>query len=188
MKSISSNDLRQRMANGESVCLIDVRTPAEFASGHIPHATLRPLERFDAVAFAKERGGGTDAVHVICLSGTRASRAIKQLEAAGVCNCILVDGGIEAWTKAGFELERHGKAMMSLERQVRIAAGFLVSSGTLLGVFMHSAFLVIPGFVGAGLVFAGISDICGMGMLLAKMPWNQVKCGTNHQACCRGNV
>ena len=72
-------------------------------------------------------------------------------------------------------VERQAGGGISLERQVRIVAGFLVLAGTLLGIFLHSGFLFISGFVGAGLVFAGITDICGMGMLLARMPWNQIR-------------
>jgi hypothetical protein len=70
---------------------------------------------------------------------------------------------------------------MSLERQVRIAAGSLVVLGTVLGAFVHPAFLGLPAFVGAGLIFAGVTDTCGMGMLLARMPWNRA--GEGVTAC-----
>jgi rhodanese-related sulfurtransferase len=166
------------------VCLLDVRTAAEYGSGHIAQAELRPLERLDAAAFANERVKAGSPVYVICQSGTRARGAIKKLEAAGVRDCVLVEGGMSAWVKAGFDVEGRGKGVISLERQVRIAAGFLVLCGTLMGAFVHPVLLVVPGFVGAGLMFAGISDICGMAMLLAKMPWNQSKGETGQEVCC----
>ena len=178
MTSISPQQLQQRLAAGHPVRLLDVRTPAEYASGHIAHAVLHPLNRFDAAALARQQSAAGEDLYVICQAGTRARNAIKQLEAAGASNCVLVDGGMSAWVKAGFEIQRQGKQVISLERQVRIAAGLLVFSGTLLGVLVHHALLVLPGVVGAGLMFAGISDICGMGMLLARMPWNQVNSGT----------
>ena len=184
MRATSPGKLHQTIAAGNSVCLLDVRTAAEYASGHIAQAMLKPLERFDADRFAKEHSSPADEIHVICQSGTRARRAIKQLETAGLYNCVLVEGGMAAWVKAGFEVERQGKAVMSLERQVRIAAGVFVLCGTLLGAFVHPAFLLVSGMAGAGLVFAGISDICGMGMLLAKMPWNQVRTAAHDSLCC----
>jgi hypothetical protein len=80
---------------------------------------------------------------------------------------------MSAWLEAGLEVERQPVRVISLERQVRIAAGTLVLMGTLLGFLLHPAYLAISGFVGAGLIFAGVSDKCGMAMLLARMPWNQ---------------
>ena len=184
MKVISPETLRRNIAAGTSICLLDVRTPGEYASGHIAQAMLQPLQSLDAAAVANQQGGVGACIYVICQSGSRARRAVEQLEAAGMSNCVLVEGGMSAWVKAGFEVERQGKGVISLERQVRIAAGFLAFGGTLLGAFVHPGLLVIPGAVGAGLMFAGISDICGMGLLLARMPWNQVSCATNEKACC----
>ena len=84
---------------------------------------------------------------------------------------VCVEGGTAAWEQAGLSVVRE-RRVMSLERQVRIAAGTLVLVGTGLGAFVHPLFLGIAAFVGAGLVFAGITDTCGMGLILAKMPWN----------------
>ena len=98
---------------------------------------------------------------------------------AGFENVVNVDGGTQAWAEAGLPVVR-GKKAISLERQVRIAAGFLVLLGAVLS-FWNVYFVLLSGFVGAGLMFAGITDTCGMGMVLAKMPWNQVKDGG---ACC----
>jgi hypothetical protein len=98
---------------------------------------------------------------------------VKKLCGAGLENCVLVEGGIEAWDEAGLPVVRGERKVMGLERQVRIAAGALVVTGVLLGWLVHPGFLGLAGFVGAGLVFAGITDTCGMGMMIAKMPWNK---------------
>jgi hypothetical protein len=84
-----------------------------------------------------------------------------------------VEGGTQAWAQAALPVVR-GKKAISLERQVRIAAGSLVLIGSLLSYFAHPYWIALPAFVGAGLLFSGITDTCGMGMLLARMPWNQV--------------
>ncbi|MEM8954508.1 MAG: DUF2892 domain-containing protein, partial [Verrucomicrobiota bacterium] len=87
--------------------------------------------------------------------------------------CVLVEGGLAAWEVAGVPVIRGKRKVISLERQVRVAAGFLVLVGVLLGTLVNPAWLILSGFVGVGFVFAGITDTCGMGMLLAKLPWNR---------------
>jgi rhodanese-related sulfurtransferase len=124
----------------------------------------------------------------MCQSGTRARSAIAQLEKAGFPGCMLVEGGMAAWVSAGLPVQRAETSVISLERQVRIAAGLLVLCGTVAAAFLHPAFLVIPGFVGAGLMFAGITDKCGMAMLLARMPWNQVPEGAAANCCSQANL
>jgi rhodanese-related sulfurtransferase len=101
--------------------------------------------------------------------------------AAGFTNIVNVDGGTLACVECGLPVIR-GKKMVSLERQVRIVAGFLVLLAALLGWFVHPAFVFLAAFVGAGLIFAGVTDTCGMGLLLAKMPWNHVHEPAN--TCC----
>ena len=97
-----------------------------------------------------------------------------------------VEGGTAAWEAAGLPVVR-GKKTISLERQVRIAAGVLVLVGSALGYFVHPYFIGVAAFVGAGLTFAGVTDTCGMGMLLARMPWNQVSQASGDAACCEGS-
>jgi rhodanese-related sulfurtransferase len=113
-------------------------------------------------------------VYFICRSGSRGRQACEKLSAAGYANVANVEGGTQAWEAAGFPVVR-GRKAVSLERQVRIAAGSLVLIGALLGAFVSPYWIVLPAFIGAGLVFSGITDTCGMGMVLAKMPWNQVR-------------
>jgi rhodanese-related sulfurtransferase len=190
MTTISPVTLFNKMNTGDKLTLLDVRTPREYACAHVPGAILEPLESFDASHAATHLPAGQQALYVICQSGTRARNAIAKLENACVKDCVLVEGGTTAWMEAGLPVEREQAGGISLERQVRIAAGSLVFIGTLLALFVHTAFLVIPGFVGTGLIFAGVTDICGMGMLLARMPWNQLpsKSGveTSCSACSKG--
>ena len=132
-----------------------------------------------------DRNGSTgEPLYVICQSGGRAAKAVEQFHAAGFSNVVSVEGGTTAW-ETGRAAGRRGRARsISLERQVRIGAGSLVLLGVLLGWLVHPAFFALSAFVGAGLVFAGVTDWCGMGMLLARMPWNQVA-AANGGACSR---
>ena len=130
-----------------------------------------PLDQLGKATISSS--GATQPLYVICQSGGRARQACEKIMCAGYLNVVSIEGGTQAWVAAGLPVVR-GKAVMSLERQVRIAAGLLVLVGTVLGYFVHRYWLGLPAFVGAGLAFAGITDTCGMGMLLAKMPWNQV--------------
>ena len=109
---------------------------------------------------------------MICRSGSRGRQACEKILSAGFANVVNVEGGTLAGEQAGLP-EVRGKKAVSLARQVRIAAGSLVVLGTALGAFVHPAFLGLAAFVGAGLVFAGVTDTCGMGMVLARMPWNR---------------
>lgn len=155
--------------------VIDVRTPAEYREVHIAIARNVPLDRLDPAALLQSRNGSTDEpVYLICRSGSRGRQACEKFLAAGFTNVINVEGGTLACVECGLPVVR-GKKAMSLERQVRIAAGLLVLVGAVLGAFVHPVFIGLSAFIGAGLVFAGITDTCGMGMLLARMPWNQVR-------------
>jgi len=165
-------DVHQRRSTGEAIDLLDVRTPLEYREIHATGAELVPLDRLDPTSF-KGRAPGR-LLAVLCKSGGRAKQACEKLAAAGITGLILVEGGTTAWAAAGLPVQR-GKKGMSLERQVRIAAGALVLTGVVLGFLAHPYFFGLSGFVGAGLMFAGITDTCAMGMLIARMPWNQVK-------------
>lgn len=185
IQTISPRELARMREEGRAVELIDVRTPVEYAEVHAEGAQLVPLDWLDPRAILSERGGnGREPLYVICRSGRRAAKACESLKAAGVENVYSVEGGTLAWEQAGLPVVRGPKAV-SLERQVRIAAGLLVVIGVLLGWLVHPALLGIAGFVGAGLVFSGITDTCGMGLLLARMPWNRVGEGDTCAACGR---
>lgn len=168
LPTISPQDASSR----EGALLLDVRTPAEFEEAHIKGAVLHPLSDLDPGKVRDLAAGKNDCV-VICRSGNRARQAAGKLQGHGWpgVQVQVLAGGVQAWEGAGLPLVR-GQKTMSLERQVRIAAGALVLTGALLGLLVNPAWIGLSAFVGAGLMFAGITDFCGMGLLLARMPWN----------------
>ncbi len=151
---------------------VDVRTPREFRGVHIEGSLNIPLSDVPAQAERIRNQAAGKQVALVCRTGQRACEAQERLAAASAVTASVLSGGILAWETEGHPVER-GQAGMSLERQVRILAGSLVVVGVGLGLFVHAAFLGLAAFIGAGLVFAGLSDTCGMGMMLAKMPWNR---------------
>ena len=172
-KFVTPRMVQSFVGNGRCVRVIDVRTPAEYGEVHATVAFNMPLDSLDPKRIEKvleecENGTG----YLICKSGARAHQAARKLRKAGIENIAVIEGGTEAWIAEGCPVVRGEKAV-SLERQVRIAAGSLVVLGSLLGFFVSPFFLGISAFVGAGLVFSGVTNTCGMGMLLSKMPWNQ---------------
>jgi len=173
VKTISPKELHDAVQSGKSVELIDVRTPVEYREVHVGFARNVPLDQLDVAAFSRDKKlAGGEPLYVICRSGGRGRQACEKLVTAGLPNVINVEGGTLACVAAGLPVVR-GKKAISLERQVRIAAGSLVLLGAVLSWLVHPAFIGLSAFVGAGLVFAGITDTCGMGMVLARMPWNQ---------------
>jgi rhodanese-related sulfurtransferase len=174
MNTITPEALSLRLANEPSLLLFDVRTPVEFDEAHVKKAVNRPL---DELAPAALISGGMllpgQPVYLLCRSGQRAAKAAEKFSKAGYDHAVVVEGGTLAWIEAGFPVEKGNSRVISLERQVRIGAGSLVLAGALLGWSVHPSFFGLAAFVGAGLVFAGITDWCGMGLLLAKAPWNR---------------
>ncbi|MDZ4658522.1 MAG: DUF2892 domain-containing protein [Bythopirellula sp.] len=170
MTTISPQALAERLQRGEVREIIDVRTPTEFREVHATAARNVPLDTISPQAVA---AGGDQPLYLICKLGGRSAKACQKLIDAGIANVVSVDGGTKAWETAGLPVVR-GQKSMSLERQVRIAAGSLVVLGALLGYLVHTYFVGLSAFVGAGLVFSGVTDSCGMGLFLAKMPWNQI--------------
>lgn len=175
VQTISPKRLNELQSQDESVELIDVRTPAEFREVHAAPARNVPLDSLDPASLMQGRNGSAEKpLYVICRSGTRAHKACEKIIAAGFGNVVSIEGGTDAWDAAGLPVVR-GKKTISLERQVRIVAGFLALLGAVLALTINPWFALLSGFIGAGLMFAGITDTCGMAMMLAKMPWNQVK-------------
>lgn len=174
MSTISPNNLKSFLDENPTASVIDVRTPVEFDQVHVPQARNLPLGDLDPKRLV-ESGDlpKADPVFILCQSGGRAQKASDQFLAAGYQNTIVVEGGTQAWVAADLPVLRGQGKIISLERQVRIGAGSLVLTGVILGWFIHPGFFGLSAFVGAGLVFAGITDWCGMGLLLAKAPWNQ---------------
>lgn len=154
--------------------ILDVRTPGEFESSHIRGSYNVPLDTLGEHS-AEISSGVSAPVVLVCQSGGRARKAEQALRAAGMDNLHVLEGGMNAWVAAG--MPAGGRARrISLERQVRIVAGALAASGGLLGYFVNPAFALVPAFIGSGLVFAGVTDWCGMGLLLARLPYNRASC------------
>ena len=155
---------------GQAV-LIDIREPDEYAREHIPGARLVPLSGFDATDFPEDH----DKIGVFhCASGTRTCDAAPQILRTGFREVYHLHGGLRAWEKAGLAVNRNRKAPISIMRQVQITAGSLIVLGILLALLVSPWFMALSAFVGAGLMFAGISGTCAMANLLAVMPWNRL--------------
>ena len=173
MKTIAPAELQNHLAADANVALLDVRTPTEFTAVHVPQARNVPLDTLDPHALlAAGAFKASQPVYFLCHSGGRATKAAERFAAAGFQDAVVVEGGTSGWEKAGLPVTR-GKAFIGIERQVRIAAGSLVVLGVVLSYLVHPYFIGLSAFVGVGLVFAGITDWCGMGLLLARAPWNQ---------------
>lgn len=153
-----------------SLLLIDVREPVEYANEHIPGAISYPLSQLDPSQIDLQPG---QQILVYCQSGKRSARAVEQLNAAGLTDILQLQCGITSWKAEAYPLERIQDTPISLFRQVQIVAGLLVLVGTILGAMVSPAYLLLSGFVGVALVFAGLTNTCAMAMLLAKLPYNQ---------------
>ena len=179
MSTLTPQQLRDLCQSGQCIELIDVRTPVEFREVHLDLAQNVPLDQLNPAQIMQ--GREDKPLYVICRSGSRGKQACDMFHKAGFTNVINIEGGTLACVDAGLPAIR-GKKAISLERQVRIAAGLLVLTGVALGFLVHPGFFGLSAFVGAGLTFAGITDTCGMGMILARMPWNQ--CGDCASGSC----
>jgi len=176
MKTISPPALQELLGRQPSPPVLDVRTPVEYAGAHVKEAINIPLDRLNLMELYEQGLLNRDKpVYLLCQSGGRAAKAAEKFAKEGFDQGVVVEGGTVAWIEAGLPVERGKVTVISLERQVRIAAGSLVLAGLLLSWFVNYAFIGLTAFVGAGLVFAGITDFCGMGLLLAKLPWNNRK-------------
>ena len=171
--TMSSHQFSELYKQGKKIDLIDVRTPLEYREVHVAIARNVPLNQLDPVALMQARNASaSEPLFVICRSGSRGLQACEKFRQAGISNVVNIEGGTLACIESGLPVVRDMK-VISLERQVRIAAGTLVFLGAVLGWSVNPAFIGLSAFVGAGLVFAGITGTCGMGMILARMPWNQ---------------
>jgi rhodanese-related sulfurtransferase len=161
--------------------LIDVREYSEFATEHVAGATLVPLSDFDQNLSQIDR---ERPVYLMCRSGKRAVQAAERLANLGFKELRVIDGGMQAWAARGYPIERGTNRVWSLERQVRFAAGLIILGGVFLSL-ISPWFILIAGFIGAGLTFSAVTDTCGMGMMLARMPWNQKPKSLPSVACDR---
>ena len=165
---ISAHDLADQLAE-QRVKVIDVREPMEYAGGHIAGSLNVPLSRIGQADLPR------GPLVLVCQSGNRSAQALAQLLQQGHAHPLAdLEGGVPAWQQAGLSVRKLKNAPLPLMRQVQIAAGSLVLLGLILSNVVASSWILLSWFVGAGLVFAGVSGFCGMARLLALMPWNRV--------------
>ncbi len=156
----------------ENALFVDVREPAEFAGGRIPSAKLVPLGTLKEAAQAWKRG---QKVIVYCQSGRRSEKALATLSELGFTDIAHLDGGYSAWASESLPTEKSARAPWSLERQVRFAVGLFVIAFTSLGLGVHPGFFVLDFLLAGGLIFSAVTNTCGLALVLAKLPWNQVR-------------
>ncbi len=160
----------QELVNQNEVILIDVREPSEYSGEHIEGAKLVPLSTFTADKIPQN---SAKPVILYCQSSNRSGQAAQKLLQAGFQEVTHLEGGLNNWKQQGLPTKVNKNAPISIMRQVQIVAGTLILTGTLLGAFVSPKWLFLSGFVGSGLLFAGVSNNCMMANLLAKLPYNQ---------------
>ncbi len=166
LPTLSPADARAAIDAGAR--LVDIRGADEHAREHIPGALNLPLDRIGDLP----RDGRRVVFH--CRSGMRTcANAALLAEAAGGAQAHILDGGIDAWRNAGQPTITDRSQPLEIMRQVQITAGALILTGVLLGLFVAPGFFGLSAFVGAGLMFAGVTGWCGMANLLSLMPWNR---------------
>jgi len=153
---------------GRGAVPIDIRTPDEFARSRLPGAVNVPLDRLDGLARIE-----APALLLHCRSGARTAAHLPRLEAAARCPVHVLEGGLDAWRRAGLPVEADPGAPLELMRQVQLVAGALILLGVGLGLLVAPAWFGLAAFVGAGLMTAGATGWCGMARLLATLPWNR---------------
>ena len=168
LKAISPGRAAELIKKG--AVLIDIREADEHARERIPGARHHALSRIDAETPLRP---GDDVLVFHCRSGARTKANAPKLAAADGCETYVLEGGLDAWKRAGLPTVVDTRQPIEIMRQVQIVAGGLALAGALLGVTVSPYFYIVPGLVGAGLMFAGISGFCGMAKLLAAMPWNR---------------
>jgi len=180
LKTVNAKTLKEWLDAGSAV-LVDVREPAEYQAESIKGAKLIPLAGVCKTSLPDYAG---KKLVLQCHLGGRAGSACEKLLAEDPSLDIYnLEGGITAWKNAGYEIESSGSFFLPLDRQVQLTVGLCVLIGSLLGYFVTPLFLILTGFFGAGLAFAGLTGFCGLATLLAKMPWNRGNCCGCKSSC-----
>ncbi len=170
IKQATVHEINKILDSGGECQVIDVREFSEFHRERIADAQLMPLSNFEKHADEIDH---SKPVYLMCRSGNRAKQAAEKLMNKGFTDIHVIEGGMAAWADARLPVIKGESKVWSLERQVRFAAGLFVLTGVVLGVFVSPYFYLISASVGGGLVFSAATDTCAMGMVLARMPWNQ---------------
>lgn len=177
---IKPADLAKLWQSNPQLAVIDVRTAGEYESVHAQGATLEPLHELDERRLLGSLQSPEQPVYIFCKSGVRSTQAAEKLLAAGLASPVVVEGGTDAWVAAGLPVEQRGRSVMPLDRQMRSAVGVLILLGAVLALTVDPRFVWIPLFMGGGLLFSGLSGLCPMMNLIARMPWNRASTGS----CC----
>ncbi len=180
LKKIDTGSLRAELAGNSGVKLLDVRTPGEFQSGHIDGSVNVPLDQIDS-NLDRIVDGSSGRMVVICQAGGRASEAAGKLSAGGASDVVVLDQGMNAWLAAGAPVESSGQQRWALERQVRLMAGGIVAT-SIIGSIWEPRLRFVAGGIGAGLVYAAVSNTCAMGKMLMKLPYNKGSEGDVNEA------
>ncbi|MFD7835405.1 rhodanese-like domain-containing protein [Streptomyces sp. NPDC059761] len=175
--SVSADlSVSEAVSRRHELTFVDVRTPAEFASGHLPEAVNIPLDRIGRALPDLRKAAEHRPLLVVCASGARAQNAVATLASHGI-DASSLTGGTTAWAAEGHRLEhpegRRPRAVWAMERQVRFTAGSVVLLGLALGLLVHPAFRLLSAGIAAGLVFSALSNTCGMAVVLGRLPFNQ---------------
>ncbi|MCW1402045.1 rhodanese family protein [Novosphingobium sp. MW5] len=169
LHKLSPAEVRARLSAGRAV-LVDIREADEFARAHVPGARSQPLSAWEQAHLTVDPDAD---VIFTCRTGMRTAGACDRLAARVSGEAFVLDGGLDAWTKAGLPVIEDSKAPMEINRQVQITAGLMILTGVVLGFLVSPLWFGLSGFVGAGLTFAGLSGTCAMARVLMLMPWNR---------------
>lgn len=177
MNTLSAQEFLALRNSNPNITVIDLRTPAEVEREKLSDCHCLPVHEVsieNLKALINEKGkSADDPIYLLCQSGKRAEMATQKLASDKTLNTVILEGGLNAIKSAGANTIISDRKTIPLERQVRITAGTLVLIGVILGFALNPVFFYLSAFVGAGLVFSGVTDTCPMAMLIARMPWNQ---------------
>lgn len=167
-KILTPQAAQERLAQG--AVLVDIRGADEYAREHIAGAQHLPMEQLSSQGMPKN---DANAVIFHCRSGNRTLMNAAVLDNCASCDVYLLEGGLDGWKKAGLPVIRDASQPLELQRQVQIGAGMMILLGVILGATVAPGWYALSGFVGAGLILAGVTGFCGLARVLMKMPWNK---------------
>jgi rhodanese-related sulfurtransferase len=184
-ETVSAGELQAARSRGETLRILDVRSAAEYADCHVAGTEPIPLDQLAAEQWVSANPNGVP-VFVLCQSGGRARRAAAALRSAGLRNCAVVEGGLDAWIRAGLPVVRGTSKVLPLMRQVQLVVGIVSAAGAGLALGKNVWFALIPLGTGLGLTLAGATGLCPLASVLARMPWNRQPASPpqNSASCC----
>lgn len=171
MSTITPQQAKKSLDENKGI-IIDVREPIEISACSISKSIEAPLSQGAVLESLSDEN--IDII-VMCQSGSRSKRACKLIEKQHPnYKVYILSGGINAWEAAGLPVNKKKTSILSLERQVQLTVGTFIFVTAMLGYFFAPVFTLFSAFLGAGLIFSGLSGTCGLAIILAKMPWNKL--------------